>query len=177
MDPVAAAALNQLVIPLLALILTPIVTIFAHRLLRLAEDKWGVKVSADDEAKLDALLDKGIHFAEAKAKATVKADPSIAPTTGRQKLLGAIDFVRREAQAVGLGQLAEERIAALLQAKFGQLTVEGALTPPPKEGDLPAPLAAMLKGLEASLTGAAALQDATEGSDLPITPARPTHVP
>lgn len=124
-NPVAAGFLADIVFPAIAAVLTVVLPYLAHRMIRLAEQKWGISLTEKQEAQLDAILERAVLYAESKATASVKS--GAAPTPGQQKALDALAFVVREAEAVGVRGAGQERLRALLQAKFGAMTAYSAL--------------------------------------------------
>lgn len=129
MNTIVDTALQQLVVPFVALVLGGLASILAHRVIKLVEQKWGMRISEANEQKLDEILEKGIHFAEGWATAQLKAkQPKPAPETKAEK---AVQWVIDEVKRNNLDQLAADKIKALVQAKFGQMVIDEKVTSTP----------------------------------------------
>ena len=130
MDPVLSDALTQIVIPTVATALAIALPVLLHRLLKLAEAKWSVTLDEKQRAALDALLARGVLYAESMATARAKGvavGVSSVPvkSPAAEKALNASEFVAREARAMGLPEVEVERMRALVQAKFAAMDVAG----------------------------------------------------
>lgn len=113
---------NQLVIPILALVLTPIITSLVNRLLMMLQKKWDIELSQKQLDQIDQIVREALAYAEEQAHKAVKGDKS--SMSGSEKLTIAIDYIQKKSRALNLHSLASEKsemIAAMLEAKlFGE---------------------------------------------------------
>ncbi len=105
-------------IPLVVAVLTPVLLVLARGLMQAAAKKWHLESVLKYEAKVEALVLKGIKAAEKKSMTAVKRGDSDSKTPGEEKLAMVLEFVNSTLKANGLPEKGGEELAMLIEAKL-----------------------------------------------------------
>jgi len=111
------------ILPVLFTILTPILILLVKRLIVYLEKKWDFKMTAEQQTKLDDLLEDAIAFAEEKAMQAVRTDPATIPD-GAKKLDLAFGFAVEQIERLGLDKMAEEALRKLIESRLFQMRTQ-----------------------------------------------------
>lgn len=125
MNPYVEIVLNnliQIIGSVLLIAAIPLVTLVVG----LWQKKTGIAISADNEQLLSQAVTNGISHAETWA--SMQTTVAGTPPAGALKLENAIAFVKSEITRLGLVQLAEDKITALIHAQLGTAQVTASAT-------------------------------------------------
>ena len=100
---------------LLCIVLFPLIRLVLQKI----DAKYDLHLSAMANDQTDALLQKGIAFAEEWARNKVKIDASKIPS-GAEKMDKAIKFVEDELKSIGVVDFVKDRLEAQLAALLNQ---------------------------------------------------------
>jgi len=114
----AAAKLIDMAIYVLGGVISVILTWLAHRLVAVLEKKMGLKVDAEQQAKLDKLIEDAIAFAEEQAHKAVKKNETALKMS--DKMEHAAGFAVDMADSYGIDDLAREKAMKLVEAKLNK---------------------------------------------------------
>ena len=110
--PALDAIIQLAVVFILAL--TPILVRWGTKYL---EKKLHINFAAEQEAKITALIDKGIHYAAESAQKHLKTDKEPVDKLGK-----AIAFITAEAERMGIQSVVEtqaEHLADMIESRLG----------------------------------------------------------
>lgn len=124
---------DQLVIPLALLILTPVLSALANRLIATIQEKTKVELSKQQAEALDQMLYEAIHFAEEQAHKAVKG--KIGALDGSTKMEQAVLYMKTKGKVLQLDDVADaksEELASLIEAKLFHKRPTSIVKPPPE---------------------------------------------
>jgi hypothetical protein len=122
----AAARLIDMLIDILSAVLLILVPYFVHRLLAYFEKKTGLELSANMKEKIDALLDKGIAFAEEQGhKALKKREKKLEMS---DKLELGAGYVLDLADAADAKDWTMEKVKKMLEARLNETRKDEGVT-------------------------------------------------
>lgn len=105
-------------IPLVVAVLTPVFLVLVRGLMVAAAKKWHLDGALKYEAKVEALVLKGIKAAEKKSMTAVKRGDKDDKTHGEEKLAMVLEFVNSTLKANGLPEKGGKELAMLIEAKL-----------------------------------------------------------
>jgi hypothetical protein len=124
--------LDQLVIPLALLVLTPVLTALANRAIAALQEKTKIDLSKQQEEALERMLHEAIHFAEEQAHKAIKGETG--DLNGSSKMEKAVSYIKTKGKVLQLDDIADaksEELAALIEAKIFHKRVDpGSLVKP-----------------------------------------------
>jgi len=109
-----SAILNEIVLPIVATIVVPIVLMFIKRGIDEFSKKTGLEVSKEHRAIIEDLVRKGVAYAEEQARKKIVTSGEV--PDGESKLEMAIDFVKSGAKAMGV-EVNGDNVAKLIEAQ------------------------------------------------------------
>ena len=124
----AIARIIDIVIDVMAAILLILVPYFIHRLLAYFEKKTGIKLALATKEKIDALLDKGIAFAEEQGHKVVKAKAKA--LTMPEKLEFGAGYVMDLADHADVKGWTIEKVKKMLEARLNETRTPPSSPPP-----------------------------------------------
>jgi len=104
------------IIPVLFTVLTPVLLVIVHGLLRKVAKKWDLQVALVYEDKIDDMILKGVKAAQQKSINAVKSGKE--KTSGEEKLDMVMKFVNAQLAAHKLPEKASSELAMLVEAKI-----------------------------------------------------------
>lgn len=103
-------------------IMAPVATLFAmwaaHRLISVFESKTKIELPAKTHEMVDDWVQKGLHYAEEKARNAVAANA--VALKGPEKLELAAGFVMDLAEKYGVGDMAKDKVIKLVESKLSE---------------------------------------------------------
>jgi len=130
----ALSRLINLLIDVLAAVLLILMPYFAHRLIAYFEKKTSLELAPVTKDKINALLDKGIAFAEEQAHKAVRAKTKA--LTMSEKLEFGAGYVMDLADVADAKNWTIDKVKKMLEARLGELRVT--LEDPDVENVVPA---------------------------------------
>ena len=107
-------------LPVLATVLTGVLTALAGLAIAYLRKKWGLQITAAQEDAIDAAILDGIEYAEEQARKRLKSGSGIT-TASDAKLDLAVTHAIMEMRRMGLPEMARDRIVALIEARIEQV--------------------------------------------------------
>ena len=123
----AAARLINMLINVLAAILLILAPYFAHRIIALFEKKSGITLAPQTKAKIDALLDQGINYADEQAHKAIKNKEKA--LTMPEKLEHAAGYVMDLADKAQVEQWTVAKVKKMLESRIQVTRVTNGVTP------------------------------------------------
>lgn len=108
----------QAVLPLVVSIAAPVLSALLAGVCWKFMKKFNIQTSADQQKQLDALILRGINYAEQKAYVALKSKGSLLPSDS--KLWMAISFIEEQVKASGLDKRARDYLIKLVESKLGE---------------------------------------------------------
>jgi len=105
-----AQALDVLIV-----VATPIILMFAHKLVKLIERKLNLNLDFAQGAKLDDFIEQGLAYAREQTRKALKHGTVL---TGNDKRNLAVDYIAEAVKQSSLGALSADYIAARLEARL-----------------------------------------------------------
>lgn len=107
--------LDQLVLPLVVLIITPLVAALVNRLVLLLQKKWDVEISEKKREQIDQIVREAIDFAEEQAHKALKGkDTDVEKALeGDKKMEIALDYMKRRGEQLGVDEIIADKSEVL----------------------------------------------------------------
>jgi hypothetical protein len=131
--------LRDLVLPIMALVLVPLITAvlsaLARRALALVEQKFGFEVTERQRVALDQLISEAVMYAEEQGRKRLLGEKDT--MSGAEKMRLALAHVRGRGQQLGLTSMVEGFDEAVQEAIEAKLFASRIGSSPVKDGGAP----------------------------------------